>query len=73
MLSSPEYFDVRLKNNLTSLKKKKKFPRTKMQKVYLKSPSEYFRDEMDGESSSYEDLNSEPIGEEYIDSEYEEI
>lgn len=72
-LSAPEYFDVRFNNNLTSLKKKRKIARNKMQKVFLKSPSEYFKDEIDDENNSYEDLNAEPIGEEYIDSEYKEI
>lgn len=59
MITSPDYdydyFDVRSKKNLTSLKlkKKPKFARNKMEKVHLKSPSEYFRDEIDEESKSY--------------------
>lgn len=73
LLSAPEYFDLRFKNNLTTLKNKRKIARNKMQKVYLKSPSEYFKDEIDDENNSYEDLNSERIGEEYIESEYKEI
>lgn len=44
-----------------------------MEKVHLKRPSEFFRDEVDDESSSSEDLTSEPIGEEYIESEYTEV
>lgn len=73
VITSPDYFDLRSQNNETALKKKTKFARNKMEKVYLKSPSEYFRDEIDEKSNEYEDLSSEPIGEEYIESEYKEI